>query len=358
MEDINDLMYEDDPLDGSDFESSLDSGDDRIGNYIADTDDDDPIHNVQTNDDDEPNYPETSVLSEFLKTKGISDPSKINFEDENGNITEVAWDDLDKDTKLNILQQRDSITDELDDAELDLVNRIRLSGMSVEDYLTLERQKGINAYVSQQEQEQHPVYSVDSYSDDDLFMLDLQTKVEDITDEELVQALNTAKANPDIFAKQVQGLRNEYKRLEEEKNERDAAIAQERQEAEFAEFSNSIANSINNFNSLGDLDIAMENEDAEELYEFITGTDAAGINHFYKAINDPDTLTRVAWFALHGEDVMQSISNYYSNAIAQANKSGYERGYKEAKEGKKQSVFVTKSSNKQDKTESIDQLNY
>jgi hypothetical protein len=56
---------------------------------------------------------------------------------------------------------------------------------------------------------------VDSISDDELFMGDLKLRTPDITDEELLNALDAAKANPELFEKQIQGLRTEYKGLED-----------------------------------------------------------------------------------------------------------------------------------------------
>jgi uncharacterized ferredoxin-like protein len=42
-------------------------------------------------------------MSDFLKTKGIDDISKINFENENGEIISRNWNDLTKEEKINIL---------------------------------------------------------------------------------------------------------------------------------------------------------------------------------------------------------------------------------------------------------------
>ena len=54
-------------------------------------------------------------------------------------------------------------------------------------------------------------------SDDELFCIDLLDKIgsDNITDEELQQALESAKANENLFNKQVASLRVYYKDLEE-----------------------------------------------------------------------------------------------------------------------------------------------
>jgi hypothetical protein len=54
-------------------------------------------------------------------------------------------------------------------------------------------------------------------SDDELFCLDLLDKVgsDNISDEELQLALDSAKANPAVYDKQVASLRVYYKNLED-----------------------------------------------------------------------------------------------------------------------------------------------
>jgi hypothetical protein len=56
-------------------------------------------------------------------------------------------------------------------------------------------------------------------------VLDLQARIgqDKITEEELQEALDRAKSNEALFAKEIAGLRDEYHRLEDEKNQKDAA---------------------------------------------------------------------------------------------------------------------------------------
>jgi hypothetical protein len=55
----------------------------------------------------------------------------------------------------------------------------------------------------------------------------MKARVPDMTEEELAESLESAKANPQAFEKQVAGLREEYKRLEEEEIQQEQAINQE-----------------------------------------------------------------------------------------------------------------------------------
>jgi len=149
-------------------------------------------------------------VSDFLRTRGIDDISKIKFEDENGNIEEKSWDSLSKEEKFNILNTPLEITKEdnteLSDEEIQLLTQIRQSNMTPTQYL--EQFKG-------EQTSTEPQYKIDDLSDDELFLLDLESRVGELTDEVAAQALSNAKQNEDLFKKQVDGIRKEYKERED-----------------------------------------------------------------------------------------------------------------------------------------------
>lgn len=338
--DLNDL----DVLDDDDFTSQ-----EPTVQTSQDDDYEDDVYTTQNqneNEDedeqDEQNDSSESALNRYLKTMGISDPEKIKFENQDGSIEEVNWDSLSEDEKFNILStEQDNSELDLDDAEIDLINRIRLSNMSVNDFVRSIHQQGVNqakqAYEQQQQADYN--YTVDDLSDEELYVLDLQARIEDISDEEIEEALDRAKSNETLFAKEVAGLREDYKRLEDERNLREQALIQQQQQEQFAQFSNSIIDGINSFTNVGSLDIDLNDDDKNTLYQFITGVDSSGINYFAKALSDPETIVKTAWFAMHGEDVINSIEDYYKQQIAQVAKYNYEKGLKERKS---QKVVVTK----------------
>jgi hypothetical protein len=88
--------------------------------------------------------------------------------------------------QLNILASQEEQDLGLYDDEIELLNAIRNSGMSVYDYL--------NAIQTPQEAPAQS-YKIDQLSDEDVYALDLLEKVgaDNITDEELEQAINNAK---------------------------------------------------------------------------------------------------------------------------------------------------------------------
>lgn len=305
------------------------------------------------------------LISTLLSRQGISDRSKIKFENEDGQIEEVDWDSLSKDEQANILtnQLSGGEGNDLDDYEIDFLNRLRLSNMTPQQYTQLVQQQAINQYAQQIQAQQQPVYTVDEYTDEELFLLDLQARVQDITDDELADALDKAKENEELFNKQIAGIREEYKQLEDQKKERDAALAQQQYQEQFNAFSNAVAEQIEGLTNIGELDINMDDNDMDELYTFITGQDQSGVNHLAKAINDPETLVKMAWFALRGEDVLNSISNYYKEEIKRAHRAGIEEGKKSVKPEKPVNKVVVskkpKVDNKNNNTRaSIDELDF
>jgi hypothetical protein len=79
-------------------------------------------------------------------------------------------------------------------------------------------------------------------SDEDVYALDLLEKVgaDNITDEELEQAINNAKQNETLFKKTVEGLRKEYIRLQQDEEAQQANALAEQQQVEYNKFAASI----------------------------------------------------------------------------------------------------------------------
>lgn len=281
-------------------------------------------------------------ITTLLKSRGIYDKSKIKFEDEEGSVVEYNWDDLSNDEKLNIVysSEQDPDTD-LDDAEAQLINAIRQSGLTPAEYLEHLQEEGVNSYI-QNNQDAGYQYQIDQYSDDELFIFDFMSRMGDVTDEEAQDALEKAKSNETLYAKQVAALRNEYKAIEDENN-RQAQFELEEQERErYNQFAEQVADQIGDFNEFSGYDLNLSDEDRDDLYEFITGADGAGNNHFAKALSDPQILVQTAWFALNGKQMMEDITNYFQNEIKQVRKESYEKGLEDAKNGKKKAPVVFK----------------
>ena len=280
----------------------------------------------------------TDFIDEFLKQKGIEDKTKIKFEDEDGTIQEYNWDTLDNQEKLNILNtdNEDSNTD-LDDTEIELLNAIRSSGLTPQEYLQKIQNDSVNNYIQNSEAQQYH-YEVDQLSDDELFIYDFISRMGDVTEEEAQEALANAKANESLFAKQIGAIRKEYKEAEDE-SIRQAQMEEEAQAQErYDQFANQIAEQVDNLSDFSGYDLNMDDEDKEMLYDFIVGVDGAGNNYFAKALSDPKILVRTAWLALNGEQMIHDITEYFQKEISSVRKESYDKGKADAQKKDKPDV--------------------
>jgi hypothetical protein len=156
---------------------------------------------------------------------------------------------------------------------------------------------------------EEPIYEVDTMSDDELFCIDLLDKIgsENITDEELQQALDSAKANEALYNKQVASLRVYYKGLEDKKREQMEIEKQEQAEQDYNNFASSIVNSIRNFNALEDTPVELSQSEMEDLANYILTRDASGYSEFGRLLNDPAQFTKAAFWMLKGPEILDEM---------------------------------------------------
>ena len=275
--------------------------------------DDDELQ--ETPEEPQNNHVENDDLtSEILRLKGISDPDKIKFEDESGAVIERSWNNLTREEQLNILSDNQPEETQLDDDEIDLLNAIRGSGMSVNEFMSALQQNTPT-----------PKYKIDELSDDELYVLDILEKVgsDNISDAELEEALNAAKVNEKLFSKTVEGLRNQYVQLEKDQAMKEAnEKARERQQA-YNSFASSIMNEIRGLNSFAGQDLELSNEDVEELSTFMLDIDNNGMSAFGRAMQDPALFTRAAFWLLNEDKIIEELSKQMQET--------YTRGYDNAK---------------------------
>lgn len=285
----------------------------------------------------EPVKEEDDLTQEILRLNGISDMNKIKFEDESGNIVERSWDSLTREEQIGILSGQTSEEDELSPDEIALLNQIRESGLSVENWLEAMQPTP------------QPSYKIDDLSDEDVYALDLLEKVgeDNITDEELSEAIENAKKNETLFKKTVEGLRKEYIKLQQDEEERAAQEAAVKQQELYNNWSTSIINEIDGLNSFAGQDLELSDEDKQNLANFTVNIDANGMSAFGKALQDPKQFTEAAFWLLNKEAIIEELTKQI--------KDSYTRGFEAGKRGTSQLVFSKpKSANTDDLIEDED----
>ena len=285
---------------------------------------------------------EDVILDEFLKSKGIN-PRSIKFETEDG-IEEKDFNDLDKEEQLQILSSNEFDDDYgLTDSEIQLINTMRKNNWSMTDYNNYVANEAIKNYTNQNQQVQ---YSVDDFSDDELYLIDLKSRIPDISEEEAMIELDNAKSNESLYNRRVQSLRKEYKEREDTIKEQAEDDAKRVAEQQMQEFSNSILNTIeqNSTIDLGDSSLEMSDDDKNILANFLLGKDQAGVRYIARALNDPNALVQMAWYLTSGKKAFSTIQDYYKKQISEVAKRNYNKGYEDAKNGKTTQKSVVRRS--------------
>lgn len=261
-------------------------------------------NNVNNSDDsNESNYSsevqenDTSSDQDFIKTflseYGVEN-GKITYENEDGSTEDKDFDTLDSSEKINILKQLTNPN--LTEDEVKTINYLRTNNATIEDVIDYYSQKAVNDYINQN----GPVekqYSIDEYTDDELYIADLKTKYSNMSEQELQADLDIAKENTDLFKKKVDTIRKQYK--EQEEAEAQSKIRE--RENQFNEFKNSLETSLIEFNDIS-MDykdsksdsLQIEDSEKDKIYSYILDRDENGASQFFKDLNDPKMLVRLA----------------------------------------------------------------
>ena len=293
-----------------------------------------------SNPTEEPN--DDDIITTLLKDKGIN-PTSVKFQNESGEVEERSFDELSREEQLQILSSDDSDDNYgLADDETALINELRASNLSADEYKNYIAQQAIQNYLANN-QEPAQTYEVDSIEDDELYILDLKAKVPELTDEDAASELELAKQNETLYQKKVQGIRNEYKQKEElvaQQQEEEQRIEAEKSAQEFED---TIIGAIqeNDTIDLGESSLTLSEDDMNEIASFILDSDVAGVRHIAKALNDPKTLVGMAWYALKGQEAFGQITDYYKQKITEASKTNYNKGFEDAKNGHKPNAAKT-----------------
>ncbi len=280
--------------------------------------------------DEEDDY---SATERFLQEHGV-DPRSIRFETEDGQETS-DFNDLSSDDQYQILSSLSENEDDLDDQEISLLNFMRSNNWSVRDYNNYIAQQAIQQYAGAQSQPEQ-TYQIDDLSDEELFLVDLKSKIPDLTEEEAIDELDRSQQNPDLFNKKVQSLRQDYKEKEDLYKQQQQQQLADQQKAAYAQYSQTIADAINRATvmDLGDLDLELQNDDKQQIYNYLVGYDQQGNRLINNTLADPDQLVRMAWMNIKGPEVFKELTAYYKNKITEVAKNNYNRGYNDAKGGK------------------------
>ena len=260
---------------------------------------------------------ESSIYA-FLRERGIKDPSKIQFTNEDDSVEELDFNNLSKDEQLEVLRM---ISDPgLTENEINTINYLRQNNATLEQVVDYFAQKRLEDYLKENPDKVHQkVYSIDDYTDDDLFIYDLKQRYPDFTDEELMSELEKAKEDEEIFKRKAEVIRNTFKEQEDQAEQ--AQIEQERQQVE--DLRNNLMNAAGRFNEV-QLDytddesdsLIIDDTDKMEMMSYILDQDQDGKSQLVRDLEDPDRLIELAWFATQGPKMMSELNKHWKKQLS------------------------------------------
>ncbi len=260
---------------------------------------------------------EDDAMTAFLKSKGIADPTKIQFENENGEIEDVDFNSLSREEQMTMLQELTA--PDLSEHEVGVINYLRQNKVTFDQVIDYFANQRLEAYLNEHPEDIHQKnYSIDDYNDDELYLADLKSKYPSFTDEELLSKLNIAKSDEDLFKKEVDVLRESYK-AQEDQMLKDAELAEQQQ---YEDLQNSLMQAVSNLNEIS-LDTAdpssdslvVEDKDKHQILAYLLNQDKDGKSQFVKDIENPNTLIELAWYRTHGREVIDGISQYWKDIL-------------------------------------------
>ena len=328
----------------------------EIFDHLIDDSSNDDLSNVHENDfesvehDDLSNEVEDSeqeetsnedILSIFLKENGISNPSKIQFEGDDGTIEELNFASLDKKEQLNILKE---ITNPgLSNHEVDVINYLRRNQVSFDEVVDYFSNQKLQEYLKNNpDSVPFRSYAIDEYTDDELYLADLKSKYPSFTDGELLSKLDSAKADENLFNKEVNALREQYI-AEEDRARQEAEFAEQQ---EYEDLKNNLIQATTTFSEIA-LDttdpqsdsLIIEDADRNQILGYLLNQDANGKSQFVKDIEDPKMLVELAWYRINGRDTLSGVTQYWKNILRE-----------ERNERNKLEKQLEKYKNKEDRT--------
>lgn len=287
-----------------------------VNNLLEDTTNEEE-EETSTEIDSIPDYSDNS-LYRYLQERGVKDPSKLQFSNENDEVEEVDFNSLSVDEQLEIIKQ---VSDPgLSDNEINTINYLRQNNVTLEQVVDYFSQRRLEEYLNQHPEAVHQkTYTVDDYTDDDLFLIDLKRRYPDFTDEELINELESAKSNEELFQKKSEILRNSFK---EEEDQAELAMRQQEQQ-QIEDLRNNLRDAAGRFNEI-QLDytddesdsLIIDNEDKLQMMSYILDQDSEGKSQLIRDLEDPDRLIEIAWFSTQGPKILSELSQYWKGLLA------------------------------------------
>lgn len=323
---------------------------------VVEESDEDGENNTIDSEPQESQEPELDVWHQYLRDLGISDSKAIRFENEAGEIETVDFDTLDRETQLTMLKE---LTDPgLSEHEIQVVNYLRQNNASFDDVINYFAEQRLQQYLAENPDQVHQkVYSIDEYTNDELYLADLKNKYPDFSEEELLAELDAAKLNEELFNKKSDIIRQQYKEYEDRQKQEAEAAEQQRYEA----LQQNIVNAVLNFKEISiDPDpesedwrgLEIEDGDRQNILSYLLDQDQEGKSRLVRDIEDPNELIKLSWYKLYGDETFKHITGYWKGLLKEARQENAKLSKQIEKYKKETNTVVSPASGKKTKNSS------
>jgi len=277
----------------------------------------------------------SSLILELLKGKGLEN-SEITVLDEDDNESKIDFFSLSMEEQLEILkdsEEKQVSSFSASSEEEKFLSKLREEKVGIDEYL-----ENYKKSILSESENTGQAYNIDSYDDNELYLLDLKAKY-DLSDEELEKELTRALEDEELFKKKIVKTRQEYKDLEDQFKKDEEDKFEKDNQLKYEEFSNTMINSaVKNSEYYG---IELEDSEKNSVLSDLLELDDKGISKFYRDISNPDKLFEVAWFSRYGKDAFSALQNAYESEIARLKKDV------------KKPVVIKKNNDKKDEWNSV-----
>lgn len=331
---LNEQAFNDDLLSDEDIVVDEDlNNDDSVNEDLLDlnefrqqdtSEEDDEDTDEPDNNDDDSDDKSTNFIADYLKEFGIEDMSKIQMQNEAGEIEEVDFNTLSEEDKLNIFKELSNPG--YSDYEKDVIEYLRKNNATLDDVIDYYKKQAVEEYLQEHPEDKHQrTYNIDEYTDDEVYLYDLKNKYPEFTDEELNSKLDSAKLNTELFDKEVAAIRTNLKNIEDEQ-----AKQQEEQEAQsYQELQNNLQLAMSEFTQI-ELDpedkeqdalaLDVTDEDRAIMLRYLIERDKDGKSQLVRDLEDPKALIELAYYRTRERDNLTGLTRYWKNELANERK--------------------------------------
>jgi hypothetical protein len=260
-------------------------------------------------------------IEQFLSGYGVQG-GMITYEDG----TSARFEDLEAAEQATILsslvsESAPSIEEKynLEDTEIDLLNNVRESGSSVEDFINNLVDYRVKTIAAQQQMQSEDFKGM---TDDAVFVRHYVTTNPEATDDQIAQELVKAR-DLTSFAATTGTIRNAMINAQEasqyENTSKENALFNQELEAQRGQ----VVEAVEQINDIAGARVT------DEMKEFLLG-DIMELNDnkdpilMEKIFGTPEDMFEASWFKHYGKDYITNLNAYYKKEISRARKAGYE----------------------------------